>query len=114
MGGEIRHGEAASGGYFTALAAMLFFVRAQRQITVVLEQHTALYFSLKLRRRIDGRISVLDARLTVHYAVHVDPAVGDSVHDCYADCRSLATFTVFPTTRPLARHGLCDVIVFDA
>ena len=114
MGREIRHGEAASGGYFTALAAVLFCVRAQRQITVVLEQHTVLYFLLKLRRWNDGRISVLDARLTVHYAVHVDPAVGGSVHDCYVDCRSLATFTVFPTTRPLASHSLCDVIVFDA
>ena len=72
MSGKIRHGEAASGGYFTALAAVLFFVRAQRQITVVLEQHTVLYFLF--RRLTNVRGSVSDE-------VHMDPAEVGNVHD---------------------------------
>ena len=103
MDGEIRHGEAASGGY---RPHMTLFFRAQRQITVVLEHNMVLYF-LKLRRLIGVRVSV-------HDAVHVDPAVGVSVHDCYVDCRSGTAFTVFSTARPLALHSVRKVMVPDA
>ena len=109
MDGEIRHGEAASGGY---RPHMTLFFRAQRQITVVLEQHTVLYVLLKLRR-IDIT-SVHDVRLGVLDSVHVDPAVGDSVHNCYVDCRSGTASTVFSTARPLALHSVRKVMVPDA